>query len=167
LLAFAIVRSASGDKEIFVGQASVVDGDTLKIHDTRIRIWGIDAPESAQLCRDDDSALYHCGAKAANDLDAFIAARTVTCSQVDRDRYGRPVAVCSIGDVDLASWLVRKGLALDWPKYSQGEYSKAQLEAQSNVRGIWAGSYVAPWDYRACIRNGGRPSGCSDDANLR
>jgi endonuclease YncB( thermonuclease family) len=33
------------------GQASIVDGDTLEIHGTRIRLWGIDAPESSQLCR--------------------------------------------------------------------------------------------------------------------
>lgn len=49
------------------GQASVIDGDTLEIHGTRIRLWGIDAPESSQLCRDDDSLQYRCGAKAAND----------------------------------------------------------------------------------------------------
>ena len=60
-----------------VGQASVVDGDTLEIHGTRIRLWGIDAPESGQLCRDADSDLYQCGAKAANDLDTFIARRPV------------------------------------------------------------------------------------------
>ncbi|WP_347338654.1 thermonuclease family protein [Bradyrhizobium zhanjiangense] len=34
----------------FVGQVSVIDGDTLEIHGTRIRLWGVDAPESAQLC---------------------------------------------------------------------------------------------------------------------
>jgi endonuclease YncB( thermonuclease family) len=55
------------------GQASIIDGDTLEIHGTRIRRWGIDAPESSQLCRGDDSLQYRCGAKAANDLDAFIA----------------------------------------------------------------------------------------------
>ena len=50
------------------GQASIVDGDTLEIHGTRIRLWGIDAPESSQLCRGEDSLQYRCGAKAANDL---------------------------------------------------------------------------------------------------
>ena len=53
-----------------IGQASVIDGDTLEIHGTRIRLWGIDAPESTQLCRGDDSLQYRCGAQAANDLDA-------------------------------------------------------------------------------------------------
>jgi endonuclease YncB( thermonuclease family) len=55
----------------FSGQASVIDCDTLEIHGTRIRLWGIDAAESSQLCRDDESLQYQCGAKAANELDAF------------------------------------------------------------------------------------------------
>src|SRR5207302_6763402 len=78
------------------GQASVIDGDTLEIQGTRIRLWGIDAPESSQLCRGDDSLQYRCGAKAANDLDAFIAARPVACVPTTLDRYGRTVASCSV-----------------------------------------------------------------------
>src|SRR5437879_9996269 len=94
------------------GQASIVDGDTLEIHGTRIRLWGIDAPESSQLCRGDDSLQYRCGAKAANDLDAFIASRPVSCIPISLDRYGRTVASCSVGGVDLGEWLVGNGLAL-------------------------------------------------------
>jgi endonuclease YncB( thermonuclease family) len=47
-----------------LGQASVIDGDTLEIHGTYIRLWGIDAPESSQLCRGENSLHYRCGAKA-------------------------------------------------------------------------------------------------------
>lgn len=61
------------------GRPSVIDGDTLEIHGTRIRLFGIDAPESSQLCRGDDSLPYRCGAKAANELDSFIAGRPVSC----------------------------------------------------------------------------------------
>jgi endonuclease YncB( thermonuclease family) len=148
-----------------VGQASVVDGDTLEIHEIRIRLWGIDAPESSQLCRGEDSSQYRCGAQAANDLDAFIARRPVSCSPVSLDRYGRTVAICSAGGTDLGEWLVRKGLALDWPQYSKGRYDGAQRDAEHAGRGIWKGSYVEPWLYRACIRASGKPSDCSDDAN--
>ena len=66
----------------FVGQASIIDGDTLEVHGTRIRLWGVDAPESSQLCRGADSNLYRCGAKAANDLNSFIARRPVSCTPV-------------------------------------------------------------------------------------
>ena len=64
------------------GQASVIDGDTLEIHGTRIRLFGMDAPESSQLCRGEDSLPYRCGAKAANELDRFIAGKPVSCEPV-------------------------------------------------------------------------------------
>jgi endonuclease YncB( thermonuclease family) len=103
--------------------------------------------------------------QAANDLDAFIARRPVNCSPFNLDRYGRTVATCSVGGADLGEWLVRKGLALDWPQYSKGRYGEAQRDAERAGRGIWKGSYVEPWLYRACIRANGRPPTCSDDAN--
>ncbi|WP_407174457.1 thermonuclease family protein [Bradyrhizobium sp. STM 3562] len=148
-----------------IGRASIIDGDTLELHGTRVRLWGIDAPESAQLCRNSDSDLYRCGAKAANDLDAFIARRPVSCTAVALDQYGRTVATCTVGGVDLGEWLVGHGLALDWPHYSHGRYSAAQNGAKRAGRGSWAGSLVAPWLCRACIRARGRPGGCSDDAS--
>jgi endonuclease YncB( thermonuclease family) len=147
------------------GQASVIDGDTLEIHGTRIRLWGIDAPESSQLCRGEHSLQYRCGAKAANDLDSFIARRPVSCLPISLDRYGRTVATCSVGGADLGDWLVRNGLALDWPQYSKRKYESAQGDAEQAGRGMWAGSYVEPWLYRVCVRASGSPSNCSDDAN--
>ena len=146
------------------GQASIIDGDTLESHGTRIRLWGVDAPESNQLCRGDDSIQYRCGAKAANDLDSFLNKRPIDCAPVTLDQYRRTVAVCSVDGVDLADWLVRNGLALDWPQYSKGKYDKAQRDAEHAGRGIWEGSYVEPWLFRACIRQGGKPGDCSDDA---
>jgi endonuclease YncB( thermonuclease family) len=147
------------------GRASVIDGDTLEIHGTRIRLWGIDAPESSQLCRGEDSLQYRCGAKAANDLDDFIGRWAVNCLPITLDRYGRTVASCSVGGVDLGEWLVSNGLALDWPQYSRGRYGDVQSNAEHAGRGLWAGSYVEPWLYRVCIRAGGSPANCSDDAN--
>lgn len=168
LLISALVTliSSPAPSATLIGQASVIDGDTLEIHGQRIRLSGIDAPESDQLCRGDDSLQYRCGAKAANELDEHIAGRPVSCEGVGRDQYGRTVAVCTIGGEDVAGWLVSNGFAFDWPRYSRGKYPGAQKDAERAGRGVWAGSYVVPWAYRACIRNGGRPSGCSDEANV-
>jgi endonuclease YncB( thermonuclease family) len=163
LLALLLLSSPALADEL-VGQASVIDGDTLEIHGTRIRLWGIDAPESTQLCRGDDSLQYRCGAQAANDLDAFIARRPVSCLPMKADQYGRTVASCSAGGADLGEWLVQSGLALDWPQFSKGRYNAAQRSAERAGRGILKGSYVEPWLYRACIRASGSPANCSDDA---
>src|SRR6202162_1199334 len=107
-LILAPASAAAGDT--LAGQASVIDGDTLEIHRTRIRLWGIDAPESSQLCRDEDSLQYRCGAKAANGLDAFIAGRPVSCIPISLDQYGRTVASCSVGGTGLAEWLFGRGV---------------------------------------------------------
>src|SRR6201997_3993125 len=112
LVLMLLLLSGGALADDFVGQASVIDGDTLEIHGTRIRLWGIDAPESTQLCRGEDSLQYRCGAKAANDLDAFIARRPVSCMPMNLDQYGRTVATCSAGGADLGEWLVGGGLAL-------------------------------------------------------
>ena len=108
---------------------------------------------------------YRCGAQAANDLDTFIARRPVSCNPINLDRYGRTVATCAVGGADLGEWLVRNGLAVDWPQYSHGRYDAVQREAEQAGRGMWKGSYVEPWLYRVCIRAGGKPADCSDDAN--
>jgi endonuclease YncB( thermonuclease family) len=161
LLIFALPANARD----LVGQVSVVDGDTLDIHDARIRLWGVDAPESTQLCRGRDNRPYRCGALAANSLDAFTRAKTVRCTPVDGDRYGRIVARCAVGRTDLGQMLVSRGLAVEEPQYSHGYYAADQRAARRAGRGIWAGRFVAPADYRACIHAaGGRVTECSDGA---
>jgi endonuclease YncB( thermonuclease family) len=144
------------------GVASVVDGDTIEIHGTRIRIFGIDAPESSQLCRGADSLLYKCGAKAANELDSFLGRHPIICNPVNLDWYGRTVATCAVGASDIGEWLVRNGHALDWPKYSRGQYAGAQAYAQRGGEGIWGGSFAPPWKYRDCMKVTRDISTCSD-----
>ena len=81
--------------ESIQGQASVTDGDTLEIHGQRIRLLGIDAPESPQYCDLPGQKKWRCGQAAAMALDDFIGDKTVTCAQKGKDRYRRSVAVCS------------------------------------------------------------------------
>jgi endonuclease YncB( thermonuclease family) len=101
-------------------------------------------------------------------LRHFLADSIICTCEFDfrqAHQHGRTVATCSVGGADLGDWLVRNGLALDWPQYSKRKYDGAQLEAEHAGRGMWAGSYVEPWLFRVCIRQGGKPSDCSDDAN--
>src|ERR1700712_1375977 len=95
-----------------VGRGSVIDGDTLDVRGTRIRLHGIDAPESAQLCKDAAGKDYRCGQSAALVLSDHIGKRLVTCDPRDTERYGRVVAVCRADAEDLNAWMIRRGYAI-------------------------------------------------------
>ncbi|WP_442921016.1 thermonuclease family protein [Mesorhizobium sp. Cs1299R1N3] len=143
------------------GIASVVDGDTIEIHGQRIRLNGVDAPESKQYCDDAKGFEYPCGRRAAEALNAFLAtSRPVHCSFVSWDRYDRFVGDCLRSDgAGLSAWMVEHGQALDWPRYSHGAYAPQQLKAEAAKVGIWAGKFQAPWEWRAEHADGATPSG--------
>lgn len=134
-----------------IGRASVVDGDTIQIHGERVRFNGIDAPESAQQCRDGAGKPYRCGAKSAAALDDLLKASSPTrCEFVERDRYGRFVGNCFRADgASVQEFLVRNGWAMDWPRYSDGAYASFQDAAKAERIGIWAGEFQPPWEWRA------------------
>lgn len=149
LFALLLMTSAAFTEPI-VGRASVVDGDTIEIHGERIRFNGIDAPESNQLCRNAKDKNYRCGKVAADALAGFLAkSRPTKCEYVERDRYGRFVGDCYRADgQSVASWLVRQGHAMDWPRYSDGAYSAEQAAAELDRTGMWAGQFQPPWEWR-------------------
>jgi len=130
-----------------IGTASVIDGDTLEIHGRNIRLHWVDAPEESQLCLQADGTSYRCGQQAALRLSDFIGRRTVTCSPKDKDRYGRVVAVCSVGQIQVNDWLVRNGWGLAYRKYSL-DYVDAENDARAHSVGIWQGKFEYPWDLR-------------------
>jgi hypothetical protein len=111
-----------------IGHAGVIDGDTIEIREKRIRLCEIDAPESSQFYRDDDSILYKCGRLAAAALaDLFDAiTRQLECKPTGHDQYGRTAAICQLGvsGPDIAHWLVSNGYALDWQLYSKGNTTR-------------------------------------------
>jgi endonuclease YncB( thermonuclease family) len=145
LLALLITTPALADP--IVGRASVIDGDTLEVRGTRIRLHGIDAPESAQLCKDAAGKDYHCGQTAALALSDHIGKRLVSCDPRDTDRYGRVVAVCWAETEDLNAWMVRQGHAIACRRYVE-DYANAELTAKALRTGIWAGTIQGPSGWR-------------------
>jgi endonuclease YncB( thermonuclease family) len=164
-----IVPSRASAEQI-AGVAAVIDGDTIDIHGRRIRLAGIDAPESGQLCEMAGQP-YRCGQHAALALADHVMGQVVTCRQRGIDRYGRIVAVCQVADTDLSRWLVTAGWALAYRRYSL-DYIDAEAAARAAGDGIWRGSFVAPWDWRqgqrlpAEVANDNAPGQCLIKGNI-
>jgi endonuclease YncB( thermonuclease family) len=129
------------------GRARVVDGDTLVIGRQHIRLDGIDAPENDQICLDATGARWTCGIAARDQLARRIGAASVSCAANGRDRYGRALADCSAGGENLNAWMVRQGWALAYVHYSQ-RYAGDETGARQARRGLWAGAFIAPWNWR-------------------
>ena len=135
------------------GPAKVIDGDTIAIAGARIRLHGVDAPESAQVCQANGKS-YQCGTSATLALTGRIGGRSVSCDERDRDRYGRIVAVCHAGGEDLNGWLVSEGLAIAYRHYST-DYVGQEQAAREAARGLWRGEFVEPWQWRKGKRMAG------------
>jgi len=93
------------------GKPRVVDGDTIHINQTKIRLHGIDAPEMKQICKSNDGKPWACGTAATQALREMVGSQDVTCKGNKRDRYKRLLAVCYVGDINLNAMLVRNGWA--------------------------------------------------------
>lgn len=139
----------------FTGSARVVDGDTLVLTNSvgaahRVRLYGIDAPESKQSCTLPDGTPWACGLRAADALRGRIGNASVHCVNVDVDRYGRDVAVCDAGaDRPLNSWLVQHGWALAYRQYGGAQYDTQEAQAKAQHAGVWQGQLQPPWQWRA------------------
>lgn len=148
LIGFYAYRSwTSKPSSPLIGQARVLDGDSIEISGARIRLQGIDAPESDQTCADAGGQTWPCGKAAAQELRRHIGGSELTCEPSGFDRYNRTLAICSAPDgSDVNAWIVRRGWAL---AFGDGwKYQSEQHEAEVAKRGIWAGTFLPPWEWR-------------------
>ena len=90
---------------MFFGSHSVftriIDADTVEIAGEKLRLEGIDAPESRQTCKRDGKR-YDCGKEATSALRVKIGKASITCKGDTRDQYDHLIAVCYLDDIDLS-----------------------------------------------------------------
>ncbi|MBK1669027.1 hypothetical protein CKO28_13395 [Rhodovibrio sodomensis] len=148
LVAFS--ASMASAQEVYRGDAEVIDGDTLEVSGERIRLHGIDAPESDQPCYHKGEARM-CGRNATQAVRSYLRGKQVACRAHDRDRYGRVIATCYVfenGSMrDLNAAIVESGFAFAYRRYSR-EYVEEEDVARSKRRGVWKGRTLYPWEYR-------------------
>ena len=137
------------------GSVEVIDGDTIKINQRKIRLFGIDAPEKNQICKKNWLAIsfftlsknYYCGKDATKKLKKFISNKKAKCIGSQKDKYNRLIAICYVRNKDINMWLVRNGLAVSYKKYSS-KYLHQEKMAQKEKIGLWQGKFDMPWEWR-------------------
>jgi endonuclease YncB( thermonuclease family) len=148
-----------GLSEEFTGKCvGVADGDTVTVlRDSipvRIRLAGIDAPESHQ----------DFGTKAKQHMSGLVFGKGVRVVEHEKDRYGRTVADIFVGDVWANLDLVKAGLAWHYKAYSKdARLVAAEESARSAKTGLWSHpNPVPPWDFRRNAKSGGEKKAEAD-----
>jgi len=138
------------------GIAQAQDGDSLEIGGTRIRLFGIDAPEFDQSCTK-GGAQWACGAEAADRLSRLVTGREVRCTNMGRDPFDRVLGRCTVHGLEVNRAMVESGLAIAFRKYSM-DYVGAEERAKSAGIGMWAGTFEEPGKVRSGETSRAKPS---------
>ena len=124
----------------------VVDGDTIHLNGEKIRFTGIDTPELKQTCVN-EGVINPCGITAKEILIKKIGNNKVKCIREGKDQYKRTLAECFVNEESLSSYLVRRGYAFAYRRYSK-KFIPDEDYAKINQIGMWSMEFDYPWDYR-------------------
>tara|TARA_B100001142_G_scaffold197292_1_gene196145 strand:- start:503 stop:1030 length:528 start_codon:yes stop_codon:yes gene_type:complete len=157
LIFFFLTYNDVRSKEIKIisGIAKVTDGDTIKIKKNKIRLFGIDAPESKQQCQKPWLSIfflsldkdYPCGEISTKRLKSKIDNEYITCKSINKDRYKRFIAECYIKKTNINRWMVLNGYAVAYRKYSKKFVAQENI-AKKEKLGLWSGTFEMPWEWR-------------------
>ena len=86
-------------------------------------------------------------------LDRMVGGKDVSCTSRQKDRYGRPVAVCTFEGRDIAGELTRGGWVLAYRTFSK-DYTDEEDLARKERAGVWSGRLEEPWAWRQRMRAG-------------
>ena len=132
---------------LFASHVTVIDGDTIRLGDVKIRFSGIDAPEINQTCVASEGKVA-CGKISRDLLIEKVTNNKISCTDEGKDFYGRVLGECFVNGESLSSYLVREGFAFAYRKYSN-KYIEDEEYAKFNKLGMWSMEFQYPWDYRS------------------
>tara|TARA_A100000164_G_C21652879_1_gene651124 strand:- start:136 stop:639 length:504 start_codon:yes stop_codon:yes gene_type:complete len=157
---FLISFLTSAKSEVISGIARIIDGDTIKIDNRKVRLHGIDAPEIKQLCQRIFLSIsfisfeknYECGEVSKKKLESYVKNNLIKCKIEGIDRYKRILGTCYKNTININSRMVRNGYAVAYKKYSK-RYLNLEMEAKREKLGLWEGKFEMPWDWRKNAKN--------------
>ena len=132
---------------LFASHVTVIDGDTIRLGDVKIRFSGIDAPEINQTCVASEGKVA-CGKISRDLLIEKVTNNKISCTDEGKDFYGRVLGECFVNGESLSAYLVREGFAFAYRKYSN-KYIEDEEYAKFNKLGMWSMEFQYPWDYRS------------------
>jgi len=133
-------------QSVFSDTIKIVDGDTIRINNEKIRFSGIDAPELNQNCIKNEEKIS-CGILAKEALIKKIGNKIPKCINEGKDRYKRILAECFVNGESLSKFLVRNGYAFAYRKYSK-KFIEDERFAKKNKLGLWSMKFIYPWEFR-------------------
>jgi endonuclease YncB( thermonuclease family) len=130
--------SPAAGVEADASHVAVIDGETLRLGQAVVRLFGIEAPKRGVMCHRPDGSVVDCGAAAANALAAAMQGRDVRCSIVPSEAPSVPLARCEAGPDDLSRSLITAG----WARATEADRGLVGLEAAARTMrpGLWASS---------------------------
>lgn len=143
LLSLIVAKVERSNDERLAGVFRAVDGDSLVLGKQRLRLKGIDAPELSQTCMK-DAKPWPCGLQARLALARLVAAPGIACTGNSRDKYDRLLVTCRDGNTDINRSQVLNGMAVSF-----GGYEHEEDTAKAAGRGLWAGEFIMPAEWRA------------------
>tara|TARA_B100000315_G_scaffold125690_1_gene115503 strand:- start:333 stop:1166 length:834 start_codon:yes stop_codon:yes gene_type:complete len=121
--------------ETHIGNARIVDGNTIDLSGEHIRLLGINSPDLHQVCLLEENMSFPCGEDSKNFLSDLILDRALTCRGQKRDRNNNLIARCFIGEQDIGRKMVLEGKAFS--KRKPIDYLKDEKRAREGKRGMW------------------------------
>ena len=150
--------------------ANAIDGETLFVAGSEVKLFGIDAVESDQVCQDADGADYACGRRATQALQSIVQQDLVVCLPLFAISDSRLVGHCEVVSKggfepvspiefmeefrpnNLSRLMVADGHAVAIGVGTRF-FGAQQDEAQALRQGIWQGSFQPPSNWRRQSEN--------------
>lgn len=131
------------------GPGKAKEGDLVTVNGQDFRLFGIDAPDPGQKCKNVRGVEYDCFALSRTMLERLINNGEVECTpRKASPAHGPKLALCKAGGDDLARAMVEFGYALAYRALSY-DYVSSEARASSYRRGMWAGRIDPPWEWRS------------------
>lgn len=143
------VKSHQKFDQKFSGKTFVLDGDSLRVGNKEVRLFGIDAPEYKQTCFNEKKKEYFCGQVSRDFLIGLAGGKEVECFYAIKDKYDRFLSKCFIGELSINEEIVKNGMAVIY-NFTESDEKMDALEAQAKKQklGIWRGAFQLPKEYR-------------------